>query len=403
MVKVKLSARSVATAKQGRHGDGGGLYLVVAPSGARKWVFRFSFGGKVTEAGLGGGEVALVEARDKAAEARKMVRAGINPIQAKRQALAEKVRRKTFGEVADTFLDTKESEWGSERHRNQWRSALKELAEPIRAIPIDEIDEQAVLSVLTPLWLAKPETASRLRRRIEAVLDAAKAQKLRSGDNPARWRGHLSHLLPKRGKLTYGHHPAMPYCEVPAFMSRLRGVDTLSAKALEFCILTAARSGEVLGARWSEIDLGTKVWVIPAERMKAAKEHRVPLTSRCVAILEQLACVRINEFVFFGQKPGKSLSHIVMQKVLHRLDVHDATAHGFRSSFRDWSGNETHFPREVAEAALAHSVGNAVEQAYRRSDALEKRRALMDAWAAFCGHTKAENIIPLRAGRLVEC
>jgi integrase len=234
-----------------------------------------------------------------------------------------------------------------------------------------------------------------LRGRIEAVLDAAKAQGHRSGENPAAWRGHLAHLLPKRGILTRGHHAAMAYADVPAFVAQLREREALAALALEFCILTAARSGEVLVARWSEVDFAAKVWTVPAERMKAAREHRIPLSERAFAILEKLSEARTGELVFPGQRAGRPLSVMAMEMLLRRMDQDAVTVHGFRSAFRDWAGNETHFPREVAEAALAHVVGDKAEQAYRRGDALEKRRALMSAWASFCEPGAVSNVVPL--------
>jgi integrase len=261
--------------------------------------------------------------------------------------------------------------------------------------PVEEIDTEAVLSVLQPLWQTIAETASRLRGRIEAVLDFAKAHGRREGENPARWRGHLDKLLPKRQKLSRGHFAAMPYAEVPTFMAALREREALAATALEFTILTAARSGEALGAHWVEIDFEAKVWNIPAARMKAAREHRVPLSGRALAILKKLSATRLNEFVFPGQQRGKPLSPMALTMVLRRMKRDAVTVHGFRSAFRDWCGEETHFPREIAEAALAHVTGDKTEQAYRRGDALEKRRALMDAWASYC--EAASNVLPLRA------
>jgi integrase len=251
------------------------------------------------------------------------------------------------------------------------------------------------LTVLTPLWEAKPETASRLRGRIEAVLAAAKAQGHRTGENPASWRGHLSHLLPKRGKLTRGHHAAMAYREIPGFIDRLRQRDAMAALALEFCILTATRSGEVLGTRWCEIDTAAKVWTIPAGRMKVAREHRIPLSDRPLAILERLFEARTGAFVFPGQWSGKPLSSMAMEMVLRRLQIGGVTVHGFRSCFRDWAGNETHFPRDIVKAALAHVIGDKAEQAYRRGDALEKRRVLMEAWANYCAPTHASNVVQM--------
>jgi integrase len=260
------------------------------------------------------------------------------------------------------------------------------LRPALRSRPVDEIDTEAVLTVLQPIWKSKAETASRLRGRIEVVLDAARAKGHipRNEANPARWRGHLDKLLPKRAKLTRGHHAAMPYADVPAFVKKLRERDATAALALEFCILTASRSGEVYGARWGEFDLTGKVWTVPAERMKATREHRVPLSAPACAIIETLSTSRIGEFVFIGQQSEKALSSAAMEMLLRRMKAGDVTVHGFRSAFRDWVGNETQFPRELAEAALAHVIGDKAEQAYRRSDALEKRRVLMEAWANHC-------------------
>lgn len=381
----RLTARTAATLKPGRHGDGGGLYLVVSPSGSRKWVYRFTFGGSVTEMGLGSaGVVSLAEAREKAHNARKLMLTGKNPIEAKRQAAINKSGKPTFGAVADALIAAKETGWRNEKHRAQWRVSLANLAAPLRSRLVDQVDTAAVLAVLTPIWQTKPETASRLRGRIEAVLDAAKAQGHRSGENPAAWRGHLSHLLPKRSKLTRSHHAAMFYQDIPAFIARLRGCNTIAAIALEFAILTAARSGEIYGARWSEINFEAKVWTVPAGRMKAGHEHRVPLSDRALTIVEKLRDGATCDIVFPSPRGRRPLSHVAMANVLRRLQTKGATPHGFRSSFRDWAGNETQFPREVAEAALAHIVGDKAEQAYRRSDALEKRRQLMAAWASYC-------------------
>jgi integrase len=269
------------------------------------------------------------------------------------------------------------------------------IGRPLRSRPIDEIDTAAVLAVHTPLWQTGPETALRLRGRIEAVLDAAKAEGHRSGENPAPWRGHLSHLLPKRGKLTRGHHAAMAYSDVPAFIAQLRECNAIAAMALEFCILTATRSGEVYGARWSEIDVEAKVWTLPAARMKAAREHRVPLSERALVILEKLGGAKTSDYVFPSPRGRKPLSHVSMAKVIHRLQIDRATVHGFRSAFRDWAGETTSFPREIAEAALAHVSGDATERAYRRGDALEKRRTLMEAWANYCEPTLGSNVVPM--------
>jgi integrase len=264
-------------------------------------------------------------------------------------------------------------------------------------VPVDAIDTEAVLSVLKPFWTRAPETASRLRGRIEQILDAAEARGFinRNKANPARLRGHLDKLLPKRAKLTRGHFAAMPYGEVPAFAASLREHPTTAARALEFCILTAARSGEALAARWDEIDFAGKIWTVPPARTKAAREHRVPLTDRALAILEEMKAGRTSDHVFPGRRPGRPLSGMAFEMLLRRIGS-PYTAHGFRSSFRDWAGNETHYPREFAEHALAHVIGDKAEQANRRSDALARRRELMDAWARHCEKTAGENVVTFK-------
>jgi integrase len=395
--KEKLTARAAAATKPGRYCDGRGLWLVVSASRARKWVFRFTCCGRVTEMGLGGHGTTLAQGREKAAEARKLVAAGRNPIEARREGERIAAAKPTFGQCADALLEAKSSEWRNEKHRAQWAMTLETYAAPLRSRPVDEIDTEAVLGVLQPLWRKTPGTASRLRGRIEAVLGAARAKGYTSRNeaNPARWRGHLDKLLPKRQKLTRGHHAAMAFDDVPEFIGKLRDRQATAALALEFLTLTAARSGEVLGARWAEFDLKGKVWVIPAARMKAGCEHRVPLSRRALAILDVLAKGKVGEFIFAGQKVGKPLSSMAMEMVLRRMKVESATVHGFRSAFRDWCGEATSFPREIAEAALAHVAGDATERAYRRGDALEKRRGLMEAWAGFCEPKESSNVITM--------
>lgn len=389
MARQALNSRKVETTKPGKYSDGKGLTLIVSPTGARKWVLRFQWQGKPREMGLGAAEAAnLSLAREKAAHARLLIAKGIDPI-----AERQKAQVPTFGQCADDYIAAKQSEWRNEKHRAQWSMTLAEYAGPLRAKAVDTIDTTAVLSVLNPIWQDKPETASRLRGRIEHVLDAARAAGHRSGENPARWRGHLDKLLPKRAKLTRGHHAAMPYAEVPAFIGALRERDAMAAKALAFSVLTAARTGEVIGAKWSEIDLDAQVWTIPAARMKAGREHRVPLSGAAVELLRPLALNKTGDFVFPGNKQGKPLSNMAMDMALRRMNVGEFTVHGFRSSFRDWAGNETSFAREIAEAALAHVVGDATERAYRRGDALEKRRSLMEAWANHCIAKRNEQII----------
>jgi integrase len=295
--------------------------------------------------------------------------------------------------MADDVRETLSAGFRNEKHKAQWKSTLETYAAPLRAKPVDTIATDDVLAVLKPIWTTKAETASRVRGRIEKVLDAAKAKGFREGENPARWRGHLDHLLPRPSKLARGHHAALPYEDVAAFIAKLREREATSALALELCILTAARSGEILGMRWSEVDLNRKIWTVPADRMKAGREHRVPLSSRAIAILRQLEKLKAGEFVFAGRARNKPLSNMAMEMVLRRMKIKSATVHGFRSSFRDWAGNVSNFPREITETALAHVIGDKAEQAYRRSDALEKRRKLMEAWANYCEPKNTGNVI----------
>jgi integrase len=354
---------------------------------------RFTWRGKAKEMGLGSAKsVPLADARERAASARRKIAQGLNPIEQRKRDNGVP----SFGEMADTVREALALGFRNEKHKAQWKMTLETYAAPLRGKPVDTITIDDVLAVLKPIWTTKAETASRLRGRIEKVLDAAKAKGFRDGENPARWRGHLDHLLPGRPKLARGHHPAMPYEELPAFIGRLRESDSLAAKALELCILTAARSGEILGMRWAEVDLDKKLWTIPANRMKAGREHRVPFSPRAVEILRQLHKVQSGDFVLPGQARNKPLSNMAMEMVLRRMKLENVTVHGFRSSFRDWAGNVSSFPREVVEAALAHVIGNKAEQAYRRSDALEKRRKLMDAWAAYCEPRASADVVQMR-------
>jgi integrase len=380
-----LNARKVETAKPGKYGDGSNLYLVVSKTGTRKWVLRFTSRGKPKEMGLGSAaSVSLADARDKAATARRKISQGINPIEERKRESGIP----TFGEVADDVCQALSEGFRNAKHKAQWKATLVSYAASLRAKPVDTIGTDDVLAVLKPIWTVKSETASRVRGRIEKVLDAAKAKGFRNGENPARWRGHLDHLLPRRSKLARGHHAAMPYEDVAGFIDKLRKREATAALALELCILTAARSGEILGMQWSEIDFDKEVWTVPAHRMKAGREHRVPLSPRAVAIVRQLEELKASKFVFPGQARNKPLSNMAMEMMLRRMNIQDATVHGFRSSFRDWAGNVSNFPREVVETALAHVVGDKAEQAYRRSDALEKRRKLMEAWCAYCSDTR---------------
>jgi len=392
----RLNPRQVQTLKRdGYHADGGGLYLRVGPGEARSWAFRFRWHGKLKEMGLGPlTAISLSEARERSSEARRVVAAGRNPIEDRRARAAQRDATLTFGAFADELIRDLAHGFRNEKHKAQWTMTLTKYAAPLRSLQLGDITTDDVLAVLKPIWQKKSETASRLRGRIERVLDAAKARGLRTGENPARWRGHLDAILPKRQRLTRGHLAAMPYADLPAFIARLRTTESASALALEFTVLTAARSGEVLGARWDEINLDSALWTVPAARMKAGREHRVPLTHRALAILKTVEKVRASAFIFPGQRPGKPLSVMALAMVLRRLQCEDVTVHGFRSAFRDWAGNETAFPRELAEAALAHTVGDMTERAYRRGDALEKRRLLMAGWAGFLETITAGNVVP---------
>jgi len=395
----RLTARGTTAAlSPGMHADGDGLYLVVDKAGNRRWSFIYQWNGRRRELGLGSlSNVGLADAREFAAEQRRHISRGIDPKEARKAASdARNAAKHTFGSFADALIDDIKSQFRNAKHIAQWEMTLKVYAAPLRPMSLDAIETGDVLKVLKPIWQTRPETASRLRGRIERVLDAAKAQGFRSGENPARWRGHLDSLLPKRQKLTRGHHAAMPYQQVPAFCEALRAEKSLSARVLEWTILSACRSGETLGARWEEIDRQANVWTIPAERMKAGRPHRVPLTPRMVEIVETLQeTAGDNPFIFPGSKPKRPLSGMAMAMQLRRMGFGEFTVHGFRSAFRDWAAEETQFPRETAEAALAHIVGDATERAYRRGDALERRRALMNMWEIYCTSIVPENVVAL--------
>ncbi|TIM38373.1 site-specific integrase [Mesorhizobium sp.] len=390
--------------KPGRYSDGGGLYLMAKKGGTKSWTFvhfKGSGAGRVwKEAGLGRyPSVSLKDARIAATACRDRLRRGLEPIE---QPEEMKPEVPTFAKCAEDLIAEVGKSWRNPKHKAQWEMTLGDAyCKSIRKKPVDQVTTADVLEILKPVWQAKPETAQRLRGRIERVLDFARASGHRSGENPALWRGHLQHLLAKAKKLSRGHHPAMPYADVPAFAKRLRVAEALSAKALDYLILTAARSGEVLGMKWPELDLDEKVWTVPADRMKAGKEHRVPLTDAALAILRPLLEARVSDYVFPGETkrgPTAPLSVMAMTMQMRRMEVGHFTPHGFRSAFRDWAGDQTSFPREVAEAALAHKVGDAVENAYRRSDALEKRRKLMSAWANYLDAGKTRGNLRLVGG-----
>lgn len=383
----KLTVRKVQSNKVvGRLSDGAGLYLVTSTSGAKKWVYMWRRNHKRREMGLGGFPgIGLSVAREKAQNARELVALGKDPIEERiRVGKLELQSLKTFGEVADHLIENLKKDWSNEKHRQQWKRTVEHYCKPIRSIPISSVETKDVIRVLKPIWTSKEETARRLRARIERILDYAKAHGWREGDNPAQWKGHLKDLLPKRDPTKKQNFAAMPYENIPKFFDVLDKEVGSSALALQFTIHTAVRTNETLGANWSEIDLGNAIWTIPAARMKSKVEHVVPLSAPALAILRQAEKVKTSEYVFPGGKIGRPLSNMSMNMLLRRMGIQNATVHGFRSSFRDWCGDHTDFPREVAEAALAHKVGNKVEQAYRRRDALLKRKELMTMWSKFC-------------------
>ena len=337
--------------------DGSGLYLA-AGEGRCSWIYLYTWRSKPRSLGLGAyPRVGLAQARQARDRAEGLLLTGIDPSE------DAKPNRCSFGEAALALIAAKESGWRNAVHRAQWRSTLETYCASMWSMPVAEVETEDALSVLQPIWQAKAETASRLRGRIEAVLDYAKAHGMCSGENPARWRGHLDKLLPKRQKLTRGHHAAMPYRDVPEFMDQLRKREAIASLALEFLILTAARSGEALGARWNEIDFEAKIWTVPAGRMKAGREHRVPLSGRALEILKQLFEVRTGDCVFLGQQLDRPLSPTALAMLMRRMGHGDITVHGFRSAFREWCGDQTNFAREIAEAALAHVAGDATERA----------------------------------------
>jgi len=391
-IAKELSPLEVGRLKEpGHHAVGGvaGLYLYVLDTGARSWVLRTMVGEKRRHMGLGGyPDVPLAQAREKARAAKAEVSQGSDPI-VQRVALASQLRaqqatQKTFEEAAKAYMEAHEKAWKNPKHRAQWGSTLKTYAYPhIGSLLVKDIDHEHVMKVLEPIWATKTETATRLRGRIESVLDWATTRKYRSGENPARWKGHLDNLLPAPSDIQkVESHRAVDYDGVAQFMAALRTREGLAARALEFAILCASRSGEVRGALWSEIDQEKSIWIIPAERMKAGKEHRVPLSTPALKLLQALPRTENSDLVFPGSN-DKPLSDMALTAVMRRMEV-DAVPHGFRSTFRDWVGDCTNYPRDVAEFALAHKLSDKVEAAYRRGDALERRREMMEDWASFC-------------------
>ncbi len=411
----KLTEAAVRAAKApGRHSDGGGLYLNVTASLTKSWLFMWTpSGGSRREMGLGSyPTVSLAKARALAANYRVDVQEGRDPIAERKQT-----PEPPFGDAADQYIETIQSEWKNAKHAEQWRHSMVVRCAKIRSVRVSEITTEHVLSVLRQqvtvgrgdskktgeFWLMMPETAGRVRNRIERVLNFCKVKGWRAGENPAAWQGHLANLLPKRPKLIRGHQKAMPYEDVPDFMAELRDQEGLPARAAEITILNMSRSGEVLGMRWSEIDFNRLLWTVPAERMKMKKEHVVPLAEHSTKILRDLHELRTSEFVFPGlprkERKAAPLSAMAMLMLLRRMGYTDITMHGFRSAARDWAGDTTPFPREVIEHALAHKAGDAVEVAYRRSTALAKRAELMKAWERYCCSNQPGNVVRLNSSK----
>lgn len=393
----KLTAVEVAKAsRKGMYPDGRGLYLKVGTSATedrpatKHWIFRYMLHGRPRHMGLGPVcDVSLAQARREAQACRELLRDHIDPIEARKArraaALLDAAKAMTFKECASAYIEAHKAGWRNEKHAAQWGATLETYAYPVLGdLAVQQVDVGLVLKAIEPIWATKTETATRVRGRIEAVLDWAKARGYREGENPARWRGHLQNILPNPSKVQrVQHHRALPYSEIRDFVASLKDQAGNAARALELLILTATRTGEIIGARWKEIDLAAKIWTIPPERMKGGREHRVSLSAEAIAVIEKMKD-KDTEFVFPGGRAKHPLTNMAMLKLLDRMERADLTVHGFRSTFRDWAAELTNFPREVAEMVLAHTVGDKVEAAYRRGDLFEKRRRLMDAWATFC-------------------
>lgn len=404
-LKERLTTLHVKNAKSaGYYPDGLGLYLQVAPSGAKSWIFRYMLNSKSREMGLGSlHDLTLANARLKRNEYRVLAREqGIDPITHKRQAkLAHALAEAaiiSFDECAAAYIASKSVEWKNPKHHQQWVNTLNQYASPVFGKqPVAAVTTELVMKVLQPIWFTKTETASRLRGRIASVLDWASTSRYRSGENPARWHGHLENLLPSRNKTKpVAHHPALPYIEIGAFMPLLREQVGEAAAALQFLILTCSRTGEVIGATWDEFDLDQRMWTVPASRMKAKREHRVPLTAQALKIINDMKVRKQSDYVFAGRNIERPTSNMAMLKLLERMGRDDLTVHGFRSTFRDWAAHETNFPREIAEAALAHDTRNETEAAYQRGDLFNKRRKLMEAWAVYCERSVLKQVDNVR-------
>ncbi|CAE6852438.1 tyrosine-type recombinase/integrase [Paraburkholderia aspalathi] len=396
----KLSAIKVRQEKTpGYYSDGGGLYLQISPSGSKSWIFRYARNKKSHEIGLGSYlNVSLESAREKAEGMRRALGNGDDPLAMRQSERAKIAAKMTFTECSSAYIEAHKHGWKNEKHADQWANTLATYAAPlIGKKDIALVDTHDVTRVLEPIWTTKNETASRVRGRLEKVLAWATTRGLRSGENPARWKGHLDTLLAKPSAVqNEEHHAALPYDEIGAFMDGLRGMHGVAARALEFCILNASRTAEIIGAQWSEMDLDAKLWIVPAERMKMKKEHRVPLGKRAISILKEMQAARHGDFVFPGMREGTGLSNMSLLAVLKRMERPNLTVHGFRSTFRDWAAECTNFPRELAEKALAHAVRSEVEAAYQRGDLLAKRGKMMDAWAAYCAKKREDGtVIPI--------
>jgi len=399
----KLNPAKVKNAKQGKHEDGGGLRLVVSKAGAKKWILRVTVNGKRREMGLGSfPDISLAAAREEASEGRKLARKGTDPIEARR---VEVRVVPTFVSCAAQYIRAHRRGWKNRKHAHQWVRTLKTYARPvIGSTPVNEVSTDQVLQILQPVWTEKTETAKRVQGRIESILDFAAARGLREPINPARWRGHLDTLLPRPSSVkTVRHHPAMPYGRTPAFYALLKNNSDTSSAALRLKILTATRTGEVLKAEWSEFDLDKATWTIPASRMKSKAEHRVPLTDEAIGLLNSLPRIKGCEFLFVSVRYTNPLSDMSLLSLMRRMgfgvagDKGDYVPHGFRSTFRDWAGEVSHYPRDVAEMALAHTVGDKVEAAYRRGDLFDKRRAMMRDWSDYVtSQESSRNVIQLR-------
>lgn len=393
----RLSDRAVrAKVTRGLYADGGGLYLQVSIGGSKSWIFRYKRDGKVRDMGFGGWPaVSLADARECAAEARGQLAKGTDPIAARlaaaQKARLEAARAVTFKACAEALIGSHEGTWRNPKHRQQWRNTLKTYAYPtIGNTPVADVDTAMVLQIIEPLWHTKTETAKRVRGRIERVLNSAKAKGFRQGENPAQWRGHLDQILPPPSKVRrVVHHPALPYRELPAFMVRLRGKKGVSARALEFTILTVARTNEALGAGFDEIDGRTKLWTVPADRMKGYREHNVPLCARALALVEEMSEQRVSGYIFPGMKRDEPLSDMALLEMVRGFGLVDKngngiTVHGFRSTFKDWAMEQTTYPDFLSEMALAHISGDKAREAYARAELIKKRRALMNAWESYC-------------------